>query len=59
LGAVPAGLGKVPPRKAWVGVIVTTEVFGKYRVYRVDDENKLARGEVKSMEECVREVLEV
>jgi len=54
--AVPLG-EKVPPRKVWVGVIVTTEVFGKYRVYRVGEDGKLVSGEVMSMEECVKEVL--
>jgi len=50
--------GVVPPRKVMVGVIATTGVFGKYRVYRVSDNNRLVSGEVKEMRECVAEVLE-
>jgi hypothetical protein len=48
----------VPPRKVVVGVIATTGVFGKYRVYRVSDNNRLVSGKVKEMRECVAEVLE-
>ena len=33
LGMVPAGQKIIPPRKVKVGVIVTTEAYGKYRVY--------------------------
>lgn len=47
-----------PPRKVIVGVIATTGIFGKYRVYRVSDNNRLVSGEVKEMRECVKEILE-
>ena len=33
LGMVPVGQKIIPPRKVRVGVIVTTDVYGKYRVY--------------------------
>jgi type III restriction enzyme len=50
--------GAIPPRKVMVGVIATTDVFGKYRTYQVGEDNRLVSGEVMSMEECVKKILE-
>ena len=58
LNAVPGGW-RIPPRRVVVGVIATTDSFGKYRVYRIGEDDNLVSGEVMSMEECVKEVLRV
>ena len=58
LKQVPNQEKVVPPQKVVVGVIATTGIFGKYRVYRVSDNNRLVSGEVKEMRECVKEILE-
>jgi hypothetical protein len=49
---------KIPPHRVIVGVIVTTDIFGKYRTFRVGEDNRLVSGEVKEMRECVTEILE-
>ena len=48
----------VPPRKVRVGVISTTDTFGKYRVYWIGESNELKRSEVMEMRECIEMILE-
>ena len=58
LDLVPEGQKIIPPRKVKVGVIVTTETYGKYRVYWIGESGELVSSEIMEMEECIRKILE-
>jgi type III restriction enzyme len=58
LELVPVGQKIIPPRKVKVGVIVTTEIYGKYRVYWIGESGELVSSRIMEMEECIREILE-
>jgi type III restriction enzyme len=47
----------IPPSKIIVGVITTTNVWGKYKVYRMDENGKQEYSETMDMEGCIKEIL--